>query len=105
MGKMAPEGRIAPGNDKGNNPGQFRGCLQVHPDFRSQGTGVLPIKAPGIGQDEKTRPRGQEGLFQGLDGPGGQHRNAMDGLGAGGIVIQNDDFLLRDPDPGLDMRQ
>ena len=61
----------------------------------------MPVKAAGIGQDEKARPRRQNGFLQVWDGPCGHHRQPMDRLGPGGIVIEDHNLSAGRPNPGL----
>ena len=93
--EMAPQGRIAaahhqPAVDHPVAPGLRQGGHQGQADLPHPSAGLVRIQGTGVGQQKEQRRRmGQSGR-QGLGVPAEQQRRTVHGLGAGGVVVEDD---------------
>jgi hypothetical protein len=94
-GEMTSQGRVAAAD-------HLHGCTRADRRLAKIGTD-LPVQcgcrgtreAAGIGEDEKPGTCILQFRFQSRYRPGGQHRYAVYGLGASGIVVQDHQFGCR----------
>ena len=97
QGEMAPQGGIAPAHHQGAVHPPFglggrQGWHQGAADLAHPGGRLSGPQSPGVGQQEEKGRSLAQPLGQGRPIPAQQKGASMEGLGSGGIVIQNNDF-------------
>ena len=94
---MAPQGRIAtthhqPAVDRAGGPGLGQQGLERAAEGGQPGAGLLRGQVAGIDQQEQQGRRIGQALAQAGGVPAQQQRAAVHRLGAGGIVVENNDL-------------
>jgi len=91
---MTSQGRVAAANNDEIAFG-FLSCLdKVASYVRIQRLGCGEGQASGVGKNVKGREVLLELRLERFDRPFGEHRSVVNGLGARGVIIQDNDFTL-----------
>ena len=97
---VAAEGGVPPAEDEEILPGRLRGGSDVLRRFRMEGAALRRGQAAGVCEDEEHLLRSAESLQNGLVIPAGIDVHAVDGLHAGRVVVEDDDFAVHRAERG-----
>ena len=92
---IAAQRGVATAGDHEGAAGGARGGAKMGGEFEVKRVGGLGGEAPGIGEDVETRRCGGEFGGERRDIPRGDDGDGAHGLGAGGIVVEDDEGLAR----------
>jgi hypothetical protein len=92
-GVMSPQGGVGTADDEEIPDAFSRNRLfQIVADFSRDGGGSLWGEGSGIGEDKENWRGVAQPQPQGVRIPAGEQQAAVDSLGAGGVIIEDNDF-------------
>ena len=94
-GQMPPQGGVPTADDEEVLPGPAGGGKHTFGDLPVSLLRPLGGEAAGVGQHEEHGVGPEHLGIEGVLGPVGDHRHIVDGLHAGGVVVQDDDLPVQ----------